>query len=470
MNARMSLQVFGILILSLGGCGRKASLETVRIGHLAPSAGLDPGAGEHARRGILLAVEEANRDEGAGVGRHVEVLHPECRNDPEAIRAAAVRLVTINKVAALLGGTNPAQVEALARVAESWKLPLVAPGGPGGRTASSLVFHTNVSPAYHGKVLARFAAQELTAKSVAVLIGKHEGREANASALAAGFTREFRKADRTIGGEWGYKNSGELKVLAGRLDHMRPDAVLLAGDPADLAELGQAGLPAKTAVLFGGEEGSLPAVRAEPIHHSVYLATPFAIEDGPPQTNEFVRRYQERFHDLPDVHAALALDSARLLFEGLRRSKELEPAKLPEALVELKTFDSSTGLLYLDKDHWAHRTLYILRVENGQAKTIHTVEPEQDQGGRRNGSSLILHPSSHSSHGASCELHSWRVRSWVGVVDRRTAQGLHRDRFPQSKDRPRSLSRCALGREKALPENGSRPWLNLDFLRRLRSA
>src|SRR5438552_2366851 len=90
------------LLLPGPGCGGKVDPPPVVVGHMSPLSGPHKAVGASARRGILLAVEEANRDpEDKGAGRRVEVLHTDTQGDPKAFGAQATRLVKVNSVAAL---------------------------------------------------------------------------------------------------------------------------------------------------------------------------------------------------------------------------------------------------------------------------------------------------------------------------------------------------------------------------------
>jgi branched-chain amino acid transport system substrate-binding protein len=306
----------------------------------------------------------------------VEVLHPECGSDAEAIRALAVRLTTINKVSGLLAGTDPVAADIVASVAESSKVPLVAPAGIPGRSTGGYVFHTGVAPDYHGRLLARFAAEQFQRRSVVLIVNSAEGARSLPTSVSEAFAREYRQAGGTIGGQWQYKTSAELKELAGRLQASPPDVVVLAGRVEDLEELRRATINEQLPIVYAGAEGAVPELQTNPMKNPVYLATTFVADDGPARAQEFARTYEERFHDRADVHAASAYDSARLLFEGLRRAKDVDGAKVKDALAQLKTFESVTGSISFDADHWAVRPLYVVSLDNGHAKTIRTIEPE----------------------------------------------------------------------------------------------
>jgi branched-chain amino acid transport system substrate-binding protein len=377
MRRRSFLKTFGIAsLLWAAGCNKKSVPEAIQIGYLAPVTEMDAAARDRARHGIQLAVDEANKEENRIAGRRVEVLFPDCPNEREAVRAAAVRLLTINKAAALLGGTDAGQVEILSLVAETAKVPLVAPGGLPNRTGGGFVFHTGVSPAYQGKVLARFASEQWTNKPIGVLTGLQEGAGPAHSVLATAFTRDYRKNGGQTAGEWTYKNPAELRDLVRLIGTEKPEAVLVAGTVADVMELRKAGLAETLPVVLGTSEGAATPLQTHPLPNAIYLATTFATEVSRKPIEEFVRLYKERFQETPDVQAALAYDSARLLFDGMRRAGTVEGDKVRGALADLKTFESTTGSIAFDVDHWALRPLFILQVSRDKSRTVQTYDPE----------------------------------------------------------------------------------------------
>src|SRR5581483_4629601 len=155
------------------------------------------------------------------------------------------------------------------------------------------------------------------------------------------------------------------------LKKANPQAVLLAGTAADLGRL-RARLGEKSSVplLFGGDAENLAALQADrEAGEGVYLATPYVADAGVPQGQEFAKKYQERFHELPDLYAGLAYDSARLLFEGMRRAKSTPAGKAREELPKIDHFDSLTGPLAVNPDdHYARRPVFVVRLQDRQAK------------------------------------------------------------------------------------------------------
>jgi branched-chain amino acid transport system substrate-binding protein len=361
--------------LLAAGCFHKGASQPVMIGHVAPLSGPDKAIGEHAVHGIQLAVEEANTDGGLIDGRRVAVEHADSHGDRSAVAAMAVRLIRLNRVAAVLLGTDADQVADLGSVGREYEIPLLVPEGLPDRPAGDWVFYTGVSPAERGKALARFAAGiPLKAARVFVLIAVGPDRGPVGAAVAAAFITEFRKKGGTILGQATYKDAAGLKEAVKQLGTAPADAVFLAGAATDLAQLRDAKLDARLPVILGAEEASVEGDPAGPPGPTVYAATAFAVDAGTRQSKQFTRKYQDRFGDAPDVHAVVAHDEARLLFEAIRQAKSIEGAKVREALAGLTDFEGLTGPVSF-KDHWASRTVFIIRLKKGRMETVAHYRP-----------------------------------------------------------------------------------------------
>jgi branched-chain amino acid transport system substrate-binding protein len=379
---RRTLALFAAA-LSLPACSGSAPPPPVLLGHVAALSGPDREAGQSAARGIRLAVMEANKDPDKGAGRTVKVIHTDTLGALDAYEAEAVRLVTINRTAALLGGTTQEEVERLERA----RVPVVSPCGTRPRSRNEAVFTTGLSPSVQGKLLGRFAADRLKASRALALADQADD---NSVALAEAFGREFQaeRAKKDAKGAKGeqarpevlrYGKEVKLADLARRIAAEKPAAVLLAGNLADLRQLRKDLGEKAPALLFGGEDGAAQAVQEGNGKGAVYLVTAWAADGDAPRAQEFAKKYRETFGQSPDVHAALAYDNARLLFEALRRTKDdLTGARLRDELAGLKGFAGLTGPLSFGEDRQLRRPAFVLRVENGQVKTEKRYGPEPE--------------------------------------------------------------------------------------------
>ncbi|HKI33104.1 MAG TPA: ABC transporter substrate-binding protein [Gemmataceae bacterium] len=365
----LRLPAWLLAALLFAGCSRSSSTEAIVVGHLAPLSGPDKMLGEHARQGILLAVEEINGDTEKINGRPVEVHQADDCGPPAAAGNAAVRLVTVTRAVALLGGLTSERAEQIARAAQPG-VPLVTPSPLPAPLAAETAFSTCPPPGQQGKALARFSAEELKVKHVAVLL---DSRSAVCAGVAAAFVKEFRAAERQAD-QFRYENDTGLADLAARAAQAKPDAVLIATPVADFVKLREGLVKAevKGPFLFGGEESAWPVLFAEAgAGHGVYAVTTFAADGLTARGQEFAKKYRERFQEAPDLYAASAYDGARLLFEAMRKAGPGKLERLREQFAGLENFDSLTGPLTIDKDdHGAHRPLFVVQRQEGEAKMV----------------------------------------------------------------------------------------------------
>jgi branched-chain amino acid transport system substrate-binding protein len=357
----------GMLMLAVG-CGGQASPPPLYVGHVATLSGTGKEEGEQASRGIRLAVQEQNKAAEEDKSRPVIVRHTDTRGKLEAFEAEAVRLVTVNRVLALLGGSTSEEIMRLDRA----QVPLVSPFGMRLRGQSELVFLTGLSPAFEGQVLAKFAGEKWGPIKVVILVDE---RREEAIALAEAFARTFPKTSkdpkaevpRTITLRYG-KEKDPIPELKKRLAAEKPGAILVAGSIPDLLQL-RKDFPASAMVLLGG---NLPGktLLESPEGDGVYLATPFVADADFPLAKEFVAHFRKEFGEDPDASAALAYDGARLLFEALKKSQsQLGSDKIAKELVKLKDFSGLTGPLSFTDDRRLRRPAFVVRVDKGRLQT-----------------------------------------------------------------------------------------------------
>jgi branched-chain amino acid transport system substrate-binding protein len=361
-----------LIVLALSSCQRTPTSEPIVIGHLATFNGPNKAIAEHAKQAILLAIEDVNREGNQVLGRRLAVLHPSYPEKEDALKPVAVRLITVDKVVALLGGADVEQAEKLGRAAQPYEVPMMTSAALPPKLLGANVFSINACLTFQGQVLARFAAKELPGdKSVVTLM---DSRVKDNELLTDAFAQEMTKLGVVVAGT-SFKSAAELTdQIESRILRMpKPRAICYAGTVADLvtlkAKLDAAGL--KIPILVGGSGEHLAALSLDRnAGDAVYVTTYFVLGEGSSQSQEFVKKYQERFHENPDGHAALAYDGIRVLFEAMRRAKSFQPAKLLEELgkADATIFDTLSGPLAFNKTHAARRPLYVGQLENGQVR------------------------------------------------------------------------------------------------------
>lgn len=364
-----------LLPLFVFSCAPKAGPEPVWVGQLVPLDGPNRLIGQHARQGAEQAVADAG--EPAVAGRPCAVLHVDDRGDAATVQAETVRLLTVNKAAALIADFDAALAERLLRESRAYGVPVVVPGELAGPSGNGAVLSLGVPPAVRGRLLARHASAELRLPRAAVLTDSR--RPANA-ALAAAFLKNWPRDKGGTIEEWTFTTASERDERTARLIQTAPDVILLACSLADFRTLRPklAETLPKTPLLYGGEDAGVVPLRAELEKPSdLYLATAFSADHLTEAGRAFAQRYKEHFHEAPDLYAAQSYDATRLLFEAMQRAGKADRDALAKEVSGLEQFDSVTGPIYW-KDRQPSRRVFLISLKNNRAKVVRIVEPEEN--------------------------------------------------------------------------------------------
>jgi branched-chain amino acid transport system substrate-binding protein len=365
-----------ITAFAFAGCSSKTE-KPILVGHIAPFSGADKALGERAKQGIVLAVEDCNQDDHRIAGQKVAVLHVDSQGKSDIAQAEADRLVSVNKVDGLLTLTSDQESERLARNVESTGIALVV-CNPVVSSSGETPLSVSLSPTQQGSTLARFAqGDDLKAKKAAIVVNP---RSAVATEVANTFAKSWSKEQGHAVEQWIYDSKDRFKDLAERVQKFNPDCVVLAGSVADLSP-SQSALQAagvKAPLIFAGPETMLGAHEADREAGSgIYYATSYVPgEEDTDVGKAFAKKFQERFHESPDVNAALAYDAAGLVFEAIRRWKASDNTTARETLAKIESYDGLTGPFKI-KDHVLRRTVFIAHVDDGgRVKVLKKFSPE----------------------------------------------------------------------------------------------
>ncbi len=145
--------------------------EPVRVGLFMSITGRDASFGEASLRGARLAVEHVNAAGGV-LGRRLELVVEDNRSLAGESATAAKKLITRDRVVALVGECSSARTLEAAPVAQAAGVPLVTPAStsPKVTAVGDAIFRVCFIDPFQGEVLASFARKRLGAKRAALLI------------------------------------------------------------------------------------------------------------------------------------------------------------------------------------------------------------------------------------------------------------------------------------------------------------
>ncbi len=160
------------LTVAISGCTRKSQENTneILIGEYGSFSGSEATFGISTSEGVKLAFAEANK-KGGVKSKQLKLISLDNQGKPEEARAAVQRLITQDKVLAVLGEVASSRSLAAAPVAQQYQVPLITPSSTNPKVTEigEYIFRVCFIDPFQGLVMAKFAAEDLKKKRVAIL-------------------------------------------------------------------------------------------------------------------------------------------------------------------------------------------------------------------------------------------------------------------------------------------------------------
>ncbi len=350
---------------------------TMKVGEVDPLTGGVSQFGIGCHRGFQLAFEQIN-DEGGILGQKVELISEDDQSKPGQSATAVRKLITQDKVAAILGdATSSATLEA-APIAQSNKIPMMTPTATNPRITEvgDFIFRVCFLDEFQGRMLARFAREKLKAKNIFTLTDVKQDYSVD---LLKFFKDEFTKLGGTIVGEQSYSTGDtDFRAQLTPIRAAKPDAVYVPGYYQEVALIVKQGRQIGLTMPFIGCDGwanqALIEIGGKAVN-GCFFTNHFSPDDQSPIVKSFVAKYQEKYGTLPDTFSALGYDAARLLSGAIQRAGSTDPAAVRDALARTADFQGVTGQISFDANRNASKPGLIVTVKDGKFEVAEKIAP-----------------------------------------------------------------------------------------------
>ena len=351
--------------------------DTILLGEVGSLTGSEAAFGISTRNGIELAIEEANAAGGVK-GKKLAVRVYDDQSKPEEAGSAATRLVTQDKVVAILGEVASSNSLAMAPKAQEAKVPMVSPSStnPKVTEVGDYIFRVCFIDPFQGAVMARYSRETLKFSQVAILTDKK-------SAYSEGLTEVFQKKFTELGGkilgvEAYSKGDTDFRAQLTNLKKLKPEGVYVPGYYQDVALIAEQAKELGLKVTLMGGDGwdseKLFELGGAAVDGS-YVSNHYSSDDPSPRVQEFIKRYQAKFGSSPDSLAALGYDSARVVIDALKRAPDMSGPALRDEIAKTRDFPGVAGTITLDANRNPVKPAVVLKVEGGKFKYVATVAP-----------------------------------------------------------------------------------------------
>ena len=373
--------VFGAVgVFSVLGVLTPASLlaqTEIKIGEVDPLTGGVSQFGISCHQGFLLAFAEIN-GEGGILGKKLELLTEDNQSKPGQSSTAVRKLITQDKVVAILGdATSSATLEA-APIAQNDRIPMITPTATNPRITEvgDFIFRVCFLDEFQGRVLAKFTREKLNAARVVTLIDVKQDYSVD---LAKFFKDELTKQGGSIAGEQSYSTGDtDFRAQLTSIRAAKPDAVYVPGYYQEVGLIIKQGRQIGLTLPFVGCDGwanqALLTIGGKAID-GCYFTTHFSPDDPSPIVKTFVAKYQEKYGALPDTFSALGYDAARLLADAIKRAASVDSQGLRDALAKTAGFPGVTGQISFDANRNASKPGFIVTVKGGRFEIAEKIAP-----------------------------------------------------------------------------------------------
>jgi branched-chain amino acid transport system substrate-binding protein len=373
------------LLAAAAACERKSGTGgdangDIVIGMYGSLTGDGASFGQSSKEGTELAVDEINAGGGILGGRKFRLLIEDDQSRPEEASNAVTKLITQDKVVAVLGEVASRRTLAAAPVAQRYQIPLITPASTNERVTQvgDYIFRVCFIDPFQGEVLAKFAYNDLKARKVAILKNIAEDYSVG---LTDSITEHFTRLGGTVLPPVGYSGAdADFKAVLTQIRAERPDAIFATGyySEAGIIVRQARELGMKIPILGGdGWVGDALANGREALNNT-YISNHYSGDNPAPIVQNFVAAYRQRFNKEPDAIAALAYDAVKVLADAMTRANSTEGPKVRDALAAADVA-GVTGQLKMNPERNVDKPAVVQEVTyaNGQVKFVYktTVNP-----------------------------------------------------------------------------------------------
>ena len=371
--------VLTVASLILAACGGGGGASTIKVGVVAELTGDIPAVGASCKNAAEMAVAEVNDAGGLDVGGKkykVELYIEDNAGKADQSASAAQKLITQQNVVAIIGPNASRYAIPASEIAESSKVVLITPWSTNPKTTldaktnapKKYVFRACFIDPFQGRVVAKFAMDNLKAKKAAVLYDV-------ASDYNKGIAEFFKSTLEGAGGqvvafETYTTGDKDFSAQLTKIKNAAPDVIFLPNYysevPLQIQQAHRLGInvPFVGSDSWGSDELiKLCGADCE----GYYFSTHYAADNATPVAKKMIDAYKAKYGNTPDDVAALTYDAFGLLWTALKSAGKVDRAAVRDALAKIPSYQGVTGNMQFQEGSGDPiKSAVILQIKNGK--------------------------------------------------------------------------------------------------------
>jgi branched-chain amino acid transport system substrate-binding protein len=326
--------------------------------------------------GIELAIEQINAAGGIN-GKKIKPIKYDCKSDPAEATTLATKLMTQDKVLAVLGPATSGPFLAEIPVANENKVPVMS----GSTTADKVTvdekgvkeyaFRICFIDSFQGTSMARYALEKLGAKKAVIIM---DSSSDYGKGLAANFVKTFEDGGGTIVAQEAYvTNDTDFNAILTKIKGQDFDVIFIPGyyNEAGLI-IKQARAQGIDATILGADGFDSPVLLelagAEALNN-VYFSNHYSSLDKDPKVVKFISDFKAKYNKEPDAFNALGYDLVFFAADAISRAEELTGESVKDALEATTNFSGVTGTFSVDENHNPVKSVVVIGLKDGVQAT-----------------------------------------------------------------------------------------------------
>jgi branched-chain amino acid transport system substrate-binding protein len=320
------------------------STEPIYLGVSGPLTGNNARYGAQWKKGFDLALEEINGAGGIN-GHKLEYIFEDSQSDPKQSVVVAQKFIADDRIVVELGDFSSTASMAASQIYQ--RAGLVQFGFTNShpdftKAGGDYTWSNSVTQAQAAPALADFAIQTLGVKKLAIFYLNTDWGKSSYGLFAA----HAKEIGAEIVSEQAYlPDEKDFRSAITAVRDAKPDGIILYSYQADGAlivqQLRDAGL--KQPIVGGGSLQSPDFLKlGGAAVEDVYILGEFLATDPNPAIQAFVKKYQAKYNEEPDLFAVHAYDTIILIAEAIKLGGPTRQG-IHDALGKLKDVPSVTN-------------------------------------------------------------------------------------------------------------------------------
>ncbi|UFS70782.1 ABC transporter substrate-binding protein [Geomonas sp. RF6] len=347
----------------------------VKIGVINSMTGPEAPIGENLTNGIKLAQEDLKKK-----GINVDLVWEDDTGKPQIAMSAMEKLATRENVAGVVGPYTSACANAVAKLSEKYKVPLLVPAAAKEeitRQGYKWVYRMNAPADVYASVLIDATMSLGKPKTIAFI---YENTDFGTSTTKTAKEYVMKKGLQVVADEPYSKGSPDYRSTLTKIKAKKPDLVFMVSYVADaillMRQAREIGLQPQAFLGGGAGFTTVQFAKEKEISNCVLSCTQWTDDVSWPGARDFGARYKAKFGKEPTYHAACAYESMMIMAQTAAQSAG-DREKTRAALKAGKWNGIMGEVRFADYAGFTNQNNHQMLVQQIQEGKYETVYPKQ---------------------------------------------------------------------------------------------